>query len=125
MRTILVKIAATVLVGLGLAVPAGGSAQAAGTYAGCPAGAVCVYPNASWNNGHPAQVYWSYGAHNLSNQYGVHRVFNNQVGGAHAWLCKSYNAVNCTPYPKGYPIEAYTYSDYDLTAINSILLTRS
>lgn len=99
------------------------TAQAGGTYAGCPYGAVCVYPNASWNNGHPSIVLWSYGGHNLSNQFGMHRVFNNQTGTAHGWLCKQYNGANCTPFPNGYPIEHYTFVDYDLGPINSILLT--
>lgn len=125
MRKAIIGLVATVLLTTGLTVATGTAAQAAGEYAGCPYGAVCVYPNASWNNNRPSLVFWSYGGHNLSNQFGVKRVFNNQYGGAHAWLCKQYNGANCTPFPKGYPIEMYTYVDYDLTPINSILLTRT
>ena len=61
-----------------------------GTYEGCPYGAVCIYPqNAGWNNGQPSDFFYSYGAHNLSNQYGTHVVFNNQYGGATATLTPS------------------------------------
>lgn len=44
---------------------------------------------------HPTNVYWSYGAHNLSNQHGDHYVFNNQYGGASMSLCTGYNGVGC------------------------------
>ncbi len=40
-------------------------------------------------------MYWSYGAHNLSNQYGDHYVFDNQYGGASMSLCTGYNGVGC------------------------------
>lgn len=55
-------------------------AQAAGaTIHGCPSGAVCVYPqNAGWNGDKPSLEFFSYGAHNLSNQVGHHYVLNNQ-----------------------------------------------
>lgn len=125
MRKTIIGLGATVLGAVGLTVSTVLPAQAAGAYKGCPYGAVCVYPDASWNGGRPSLVFWSYGGHNLSNQYGKHRVFNNQYGGAHAWLCEQYNGTNCTPFPKGYPIEQYTYVDYNLTPINSILLTRN
>jgi hypothetical protein len=111
---------ATILLAAGLTLVGTTTAYAEGTYAGCPYGAVCVYPNASWNNGHPSLVFWSYGPHNLSNQVGLKRVFNNQYGGAHAYLCWQYNGGECD-----YPIEMYSYVDYDLTPINSIMLTRT
>jgi hypothetical protein len=89
-----------------------------GTYEGCPYGAVCIYPqNAGWNNGQPSDFFYSYGAHNLSNQYGTHVVFNNQYGGATATLCDGYNGTNC-----GLVLQANTYYDPDLTSVNSILL---
>jgi hypothetical protein len=94
------------------------AAQAAGTYQGCPYGAVCVYPqNAGWNNGQPSLVFWSYGAHKLSNQVGNHYVFNNQSGGATSWVCKGSNGTDC---PAGN--NAYTWAEYNLTPINSIKL---
>jgi hypothetical protein len=91
---------------------------AAGTYQGCPYGAVCIYPrDTGWNNGHPSNIYYSYGVHKLSNQIGVHMVFNNQYGGASAYLCKTYSGTDCPWY---YP--QYTANNYDLTPINSIKL---
>jgi hypothetical protein len=93
-------------------------AQAAGTYAGCPYGAVCVYPGAGWNGGHPTYVFYSRGPHLIYNQYGVHRVFNNQYGGWQSYLCKNSNGTNCPWFD-----DQYEYTDYNLTPINSILLT--
>src|SRR6185437_8017682 len=52
-----------------------GSATAAhaSTWDGCPDGAVCVYPEGqdSTDTSVPELVLWSYGAHNLSNMYGL------------------------------------------------------
>jgi hypothetical protein len=98
--------------------PAPAKAAAGGTYQGCPYGAVCIYPrDKGWNNGKPSNIYWSYGVHKLVNQVGVHMVFNNQYGGASAYLCKTYSGTNCPWY---YP--QYTANNYDLTPINSIKL---
>ncbi|MFD7155669.1 hypothetical protein ACFV9C_13770 [Kribbella sp. NPDC059898] len=94
-------------------------AQAAGTYEGCPYGAVCVYPNGSWANGHPTYIFYSYGPHKIYNQYGTHRVFNNQYGGAGSWICKGADGTNCTNYNA-----QYTYWDYNLTPINSVKLVK-
>lgn len=41
-------------------------------------------------------VYWAYGAHNLSNQYGDHYVVNNQYGGAWVEL-RTGNNFPCSP----------------------------
>ncbi|TWD79372.1 hypothetical protein FB561_0430 [Kribbella amoyensis] len=98
----------------------GGTSAQGGTYAGCPYGAVCVYPNGSWNGGRPSHVYYSYGAHNLSNQFGTHRVFNNQYGGAKAYICLEYGGKNCPTY-----LAQYHYVDKNLTPINSLKLTKS
>ncbi|MFF1255533.1 MULTISPECIES: hypothetical protein [unclassified Streptomyces] len=71
--------------------------------AGVPLRAVCVYgQNVSpWADPHPTGVYWSYGAHNLSGQYGNHWFVSNQYGGAGVSLCKGYNGpcvtVSSTP----------------------------
>lgn len=96
------------------AVPAGG------TYEGCPYGDVCIYPNASWNGGHPQSSqgeFFYFGCYDLVNQFGVHRVFNNQYGGATVTL---YYGSGCTdPY---FTIDQYTYSDVNLTPIYSISL---
>jgi hypothetical protein len=88
---------------------------------GCPYGAVCIYGQGvePIDNPHPTNVYYSYGAHNLSNQFGNHWVYNNQYGGASVSLCKGYNGTNCTStIPEGYAVYA------DLTPINSITLNR-
>ena len=70
-------------------------------------------------NPHPTNVYYSYGAHNLSNQFGYHVVLNNQYGGASASLCKNYGGSNCVgTLPQDY------WVNYDLTPINSITLNR-
>jgi hypothetical protein len=100
-----------------------GSAQAAGKKVhGCPSGAVCVYPRgAGWNNNHPSYFFYSYGAHNLKNQVGSHRVLDNQYGGADAWLCLGYNGTG--KWKNGLPIGSW--NDFNLSPINSIKLTKN
>lgn len=90
----------------------------AGTYQGCPSGAVGIYSqNAGWNNGNPSDTYYAYGPHNLVNQFGMHRIFNNQTGGATVRVCTGYNGAGRQGYlPAGW------YMDLDLTPINSITL---
>ncbi|MCZ0209669.1 hypothetical protein OZK63_30130 [Streptomyces sp. UMAF16] len=114
--------AATSLVGLGIATSS--TAQAAQTgaqdYQGCPTGYVCIYPNASWNNGVPEHTYYTYGVHKLYNEYGQHRIFNNQTGSATSQLCINSDGTNCTG-----KTQPYTYFDYDLTPYNSIRLNPS
>lgn len=103
-----------------LATTAGTSgAQAAGsTVEGCNYGYVCIYPeNAGWNGGHPSLTYYTYGAHNLSSQYGNHIVYNNQSGGATMRTCTGSNGTGCQGY-----LTANTYMVKDLTPINSITL---
>ncbi len=99
------------------AVPTTTAAQAAGTIQGCPSGYVCLYPNASWNNGHPSQIWYTYGAHNLSNQFGVKRIFNNQTDGAIARTCTGFNGVGC-----GDALPVMVYRDENFTPINSVVL---
>ena len=95
------------------------NAQSAGdSWDGCPSGAVCVYGQDAPAQT-PTDVYWSYGAHNLSNQVGWHWVLNNQTGGAHAHLCLGYNGANCN-----YDLPAQTGVRADLTPVNSITLDR-
>ncbi|MFF7445637.1 MULTISPECIES: hypothetical protein [unclassified Streptomyces] len=78
-----------------MAVSAGpASARADATYYGCPYGAVCIYNTANPDSGiENGGVYWAYGPHNLSNQYGDHYVVNNQYGGAWVELCTGYNGT--------------------------------
>lgn len=97
---------------------AGPAAAKAATTQGCPYGAVCIYPqNAGWNGGHPSHFYYSYGAHNLSNMVGMHRIYNNQSGGATMRTCTGYNGTGCQGY-----LPANNYIDKDMTPINSITL---
>src|SRR5512143_3515740 len=86
---------------------------------GCPDGAVCIYPqNAGWAGDHPSNFYYSYGYHNLSNQYGIHRVLNWQYGGAKAKFCRGYGGTNCYSFV----LTARSYVDVKLTPVNSIVL---
>ncbi|MEP6649827.1 MAG: hypothetical protein ABJA74_07915 [Lapillicoccus sp.] len=95
-------------------------AHAAGTKYGCPYGAVCIYPqNADFTAGPEAGgIYYSYGPHNLVNQFGLHHFYNNQYGGAGFKVCAGYNGVNCS----GVARATGGYAFYDLTPINSIVL---
>lgn len=97
-----------------------GSASASGSYDGCPYGAVCIYNNGSPDSGiESGGIYWSYGAHNLSNQYGNHYVVNNQYGGAWVEMCTGYNGTG----DGNEIIYGEPYGDsIDLTPINSIWL---
>lgn len=113
-------IAATGLAAVLSIIPTATPAQAAGTYQGCPYGYVCIYPNASWNNGKPSLKYYYYGVYNLSGQFGMKRIFNNQWGGAVARVCEGYNGVNCWD-----AIRAGVYWDIDFTPINSVKLSTS
>jgi hypothetical protein len=94
---------------------------AEGAWDGCPYGAVCIYGQGvePRDNPHPTNVYYSYGAHNLSNQLGFHWVYNNQYGGASATLCNGYNGTNC-----GETFGQGTAGYRDLTPVNSITLNR-
>lgn len=95
-----------------------GTAQASdGSWAGCPYGAVCIYPQNQNPAVSPTHVFYNYGAHNLSNQYGRHWVLNNQYGGATAQLCTGYNGAGCN-----YTIAEGGGVYADLTPINSITL---
>ncbi|MFJ9150809.1 hypothetical protein ACIRP7_22670 [Streptomyces sp. NPDC102270] len=103
----------------------GGAAQAApagnSTVYGCLSGNVCIWPENVWpqENPHPTNQYASYGAHNLSNQFGYHWVLNNQYGGATADLCNNYGGSNCVEHLAQ---DEWTYTN--LTPINSIRLNR-
>ncbi|WP_043265322.1 hypothetical protein [Streptomyces sp. CT34] len=104
----------------GLTTVAATGAQAATPQQGCPDGAVCIYPqNAGWNNGHPSDVYYSFGPHNISNQTGIHRIYNNQTGNAGMRTCTGANGQGCEGR-----LPANNYIDKDMTPINSIVLER-
>ena len=70
------------------------AATSSGSYDGCPYGAACIYKSSTPGSGiESGGIYYSYGAHNLSGQYGYHYVVNNQYGGAWVALCKGYNGT--------------------------------
>jgi hypothetical protein len=121
MRTIY-RSAVMVAAALLTVVTMSGAAQAKpadGAWQGCPYGAVCIYgQNVNpWANPHPTNVYWSYGAHNLSNQYGEHYIINNQSGIASVSLCTGYNGVGCHFF-----LDAQYAESANLTPYNSITL---
>jgi hypothetical protein len=99
---------------------------AGGTYLGCPYGWVCIYRDTTFST--ITQKFFSYGPHNLVNQFGRRPVVNNQSGGATATLCYGYNGVNCDPGWTLPPVEgtpcSACYSYPDLTPFNSIVLNR-
>ena len=96
-------------------------AKPAATIHGCPEGYVCIYPeNAGWNNDVPSHKYYTYGYHNLSNMYGIHRIINNQTGGATMQTCTGYNGTGCEGYLPG----GGWWIDKNMTPINSIRLNR-
>lgn len=130
LRALVTTAAAT----MGIAATLAGSASAtaaparaaAGTYLGCPYGAVCIYTDTTFS--HITQTFWSYGPHNLVNQFGRRPVVNNQYGGATATLCYGYNGTNCDPGWTIPPVEgtpcSACYALPDLTLFNSIVLNR-
>lgn len=89
-------------------------------YQGCNLGYVCLYPNASWNGGIPEHRYYNYGVYKLYDEFGPHRLFNNQTGGATTRLCKNSDGTNCTS-----KLSPWTYWDIDMTPYNSIRLDPS
>lgn len=118
------RVAAPAIMAVGMVAAVTGPASASGsedTY-GCPYGAVCIYNTADPNSGiEDGGIYWSYGAHNLSNQFGHHYMVNNQYGGAWVELCTGYDGTGRgTTIILGNPWGDSEYED--LTPINSIVL---
>ncbi|MEU6849824.1 hypothetical protein ABZ901_07835 [Actinacidiphila alni] len=123
MRRIMRGAAALAIATAALAAVGTGSAHANDQTAyGCPGGAVCIYAqNADYTKGHPTDIFYSYGAHNLSGELGYHTVLNNQYGGAGATaqLCWSYNGGDCR-----ITLAMNDHLYLDLTPVNSIVLNR-
>lgn len=93
-------------------------------YHGCPYGDVCVYPaNAGWNGDHPKYSFYTYGAHNIYGEYGIHRILDNQYGGHSVEAC---SGPNGTGVRVGEGDDGTTYLphawDKDLTPVNSFVL---
>src|SRR5689334_3211673 len=97
------------------------AASPATSWNGCPLGAVCIFPQNvdPGQSPTPEAVFWSYGPHNLSNEVGMHWVYNFQTQDAHATFCGGYNGTSC-----GYSLPAFTGINADLTPVNSITLDR-
>ncbi|MEV0400922.1 hypothetical protein [Actinoallomurus sp. NPDC050550] len=102
-----------------MAVPATITATAANaaTIHGCPSGYVCIYPGAGWNNDQPSNEYYKYGCYKLYNQYGTHRVLNNQTGYAPT---DGYTSSNCSTGFEYYIASGGAWADVNLTPVNSI-----
>ncbi|MER0449601.1 hypothetical protein ABR738_34505 [Streptomyces sp. Edi4] len=114
MRKIMTTAAALSLaVGAGFAVAP--NAQAATP---CPSGAFCIRET----NGDilSRNIFYSYGAHNLSNVTGNRVLVNSQTGGAGFEVCWGYNGVSCS----GVSRDTGEYDPYDMTPINSVVLVR-
>ncbi|WP_030901910.1 hypothetical protein [Streptomyces sp. NRRL F-5126] len=112
---------ATAAAGLSLAMGALGLAVAPSAEAAtpCPSGAVCIREtNGTILN---RNIFYSYGAHNLSNVIGKRVIVNNQTGNAGFKLCRGYNGGSpCTD------VERYrgSYEPYNMTPINSVVLVK-
>ncbi|HEX6446441.1 MAG TPA: hypothetical protein VF053_15200 [Streptosporangiales bacterium] len=96
------------------------------SYHGCPYGAVCVYPaGKGWNGDRPKYFFYSYAGHNIYNEFGTHRIADNQYGSHSAAVCAGYNGtgglanvygIRAEGGPYYYPV----YWDVDLTPVNSL-----
>lgn len=98
-------------------------AEAAGkSLHGCPSGAVCIYPTKGGLKAGPerGEIFYSYGAHNLTNQYGKHVIVNNQYQGAGFRVCYSYGGRNCTGIDRFRGV----YYPFDLAKVDSFTLVR-
>ncbi|HLS62891.1 MAG TPA: hypothetical protein VK060_05920 [Ruania sp.] len=118
-RRLLASAAITITATAGLA----GAAQAAGheppsgELTGCPDGAVCLYPEDSWNWGNPSHVFFDQGTHRVYYQYDEHRIFNNQDGLGYLELCAGTDGTDCDNL-----IAPSEYTDINFTDVESIRL---
>ncbi|MER7548722.1 hypothetical protein ABTX86_01845 [Streptomyces anulatus] len=114
------KLAATAA-GMALALGTLGltAAPSASAVTPCPSGAVCIREtNGSILN---RNIFYSYGAHNLSNVTGNRVLVNNQTGGAGFQVCYGYNGGGgCSDVMRGVGESA----PYNMTPINSVVLVR-
>ena len=94
-------------------------AKAETTRYNCPDGAVCLYAEGAPLSSTPTNIWYSYGAHNLSGQYNKHWIFNNQYGwNAYAQLCTGYDGTGDCSDIMG-PQDGIWR---DFTPINSVVL---
>jgi hypothetical protein len=120
MRAKLAAVAA--VLGLPLLVTPAAEASPSSASTTCSSGAVCVYNGTSESSG-INQIFWSYGGHNLINQYGKKLVINNQYGSPSPWmyLCAGYNGTGNYLGGNGGNGQG---GIWDLTPVNSIVLAR-
>jgi hypothetical protein len=122
MRRLLRSAAALALATAAVMVGGTTQAQAAGSWANCPYGAVCIYPQNQNPAVSPSHIFWAYGPHRIYNQYGNHWVLNNQSDWARASLCQSigtdcYIGINSQEgvYANLDPINSVTLSEWQPT----------
>ena len=110
---------AAAVIGTGVAMaPSASATTEAVTATSCPSGAVCLRePNGSILS---KNIWYSYGAHNLSNVTGSKVAINSQTGGAGFQICTGYNGTGCGPIYR----DIGEYLPHDFTPINSIVLVR-
>ncbi|MGZ0152076.1 hypothetical protein ACXJJ3_33800 [Kribbella sp. WER1] len=90
----------------------------AGTATACPSGAVCIREL----NGtiYSKNIFYSYGAHNLSNVIGNKILVNNQTGGAGYKVCYDAGGGRCSAVVRW----TGASDPYNMTPINSIVLVK-
>ena len=94
------------------------SATAAGDYANCGDGYVCLYgQDQYWRESTPTSRWFQYGTYNLVNELGWHWIFNNQTDNAKLSLCTGYNGGgSCRGVDAGWALWT------DFTPVNSIVV---
>jgi len=105
------------IVGVSGAAQAAGHEPPSGELTGCPDGAVCLYPDDSWNWGSPSHVFYGQGTHRVSYQYDEHRIFNNQDDLGYVELCAGTDGTDCDNL-----VAPGEYTDVNLTDVESIRL---
>jgi hypothetical protein len=131
-RIALTLVAISVLA-VGLLVAASPASASSQTFHGCPSGAVCLYTNdesgSKYLDNQPNWVFFSYGAHNISNAIGHGEYVDNQYGGTNigSYLCSGYNGTGTVLWQASGPnqpgrgyVDVYTYVDF--TPVNSVKL---
>ncbi|WP_405062927.1 hypothetical protein OG474_15155 [Kribbella sp. NBC_01505] len=107
---------ATALAAAGVLLTPAANATTQGVMATCPSGAFCLQePNGTI---YSRNIWYAYGAHNLSGVIGFKYPVNNQTGGAGFTLCRDPNGGRCNNPSR----VTGMYALYDFTPINSIVL---
>jgi hypothetical protein len=106
------------LIASGISAGIAAPAAQAGTKAkwGCPGGAVCMYTTEGWRDDKPQHIYYSYGYHALTNEFGQRVIFNN----TNTNVCLSRTPRSCDI---GIPPDEFRF--VNTTPFNDILFTTS